>query len=284
MEFIKLKVCPKCDFDASNEYIDSAKYCSECDTELVDKLSFQSQNGCPVSSISDPATISTVSVIPDISERGILKRSKKTALILAILLGPFTWLYSYKKDSWKAAVGLGLTVSSAIGASIFCLLIKNALQIDYEDFPQVFIFIPLILMFVFIWLPIWIWAIIDVAKKKEWVLSGIETRNKNTAVLLAVFLSPWAWFYTYKKDAWKFWLSFIILNGVILAFWIFLSSRLRILDESMMNHVSTPFVTSISIVILAINIINFAIILSTIIIIAIRPAQWYENFGKIETP
>jgi len=32
-------------------------------------------------------------------------------------------------------------------------------------------------------------------------------KSKNIAVLLAVSLSWWTWLYTYKKDAWKFWLG-----------------------------------------------------------------------------
>ena len=33
-----------------------------------------------------------------------------------------------------------------------------------------------------------------------------EPKDKSVAVLLAVFLGCWTWVYTYKKDAWKFWL------------------------------------------------------------------------------
>jgi hypothetical protein len=32
-------------------------------------------------------------------------------------------------------------------------------------------------------------------------------KNKNTAILLAVSLSWWTWLYTYRKDAWKFWVG-----------------------------------------------------------------------------
>jgi len=34
------------------------------------------------------------------------KRIKTTAVLLAIFLGPWTWIYTFKKDSWKATVGL----------------------------------------------------------------------------------------------------------------------------------------------------------------------------------
>lgn len=30
-------------------------------------------------------------------------------------------------------------------------------------------------------------------------------RSKRTAVVLAVLLTFWTWYYTYRKDKWKFW-------------------------------------------------------------------------------
>lgn len=45
-------------------------------------------------------------------------------------------------------------------------------------------------------------------------------RSKSVAILLAILFGPWTWFYTYHRDAWKFWLgvslNFIILLTVIL--------------------------------------------------------------------
>lgn len=37
-----------------------------------------------------------------------------------------------------------------------------------------------------------------------------EGKSKTTSVLLAVFLSFWTWLYTFKKDAWKFWVGLVI--------------------------------------------------------------------------
>ena len=34
-------------------------------------------------------------------------------------------------------------------------------------------------------------------------------RSKKTAIILAIFLSYWAWLYSYKYDAWKFWLGLV---------------------------------------------------------------------------
>jgi hypothetical protein len=43
-------------------------------------------------------------------------------------------------------------------------------------------------------------------------------KSKATSVLLAVFLSFWTWLYTYKKDAWKFWVGLALaIFDIILA-------------------------------------------------------------------
>jgi len=43
-------------------------------------------------------------------------------------------------------------------------------------------------------------------------------KSKSTAVLLAVFLSFWTWCYTYKRDAWKFWLN-LVLGVLTVGIW-----------------------------------------------------------------
>ncbi len=44
-------------------------------------------------------------------------------------------------------------------------------------------------------------------------------KNKMISVLLAIFLSYWTWLYTYRKDAWKFWIGTgIVLIQIILFF------------------------------------------------------------------
>ena len=46
----------------------------------------------------------------------------------------------------------------------------------------------------------------------------LKSKDKTPAVLLAVFLGFWTWCYTYKKDAWKFWLN-LGLSVVSIGFW-----------------------------------------------------------------
>lgn len=45
---------------------------------------------------------------------------------------------------------------------------------------------------------------------------GPTPKSKTSAVLLAVFLGVWAWLYTYKFDAAKFWITFSV--GFVLFF------------------------------------------------------------------
>jgi Protein of unknown function (DUF2510) len=45
-------------------------------------------------------------------------------------------------------------------------------------------------------------------------------KSKTTAVLLAVFLGFWTWLYTYKTDAWKFWLNLGLGIVTIGIFWL----------------------------------------------------------------
>ena len=56
-------------------------------------------------------------------------------------------------------------------------------------------------------------------------------KSKTTAVLLAVFFAYWTWLYTYKTDAWKFWLN-IVLSIVTLGIWSFVAWVWAIIDQS----------------------------------------------------
>ena len=47
----------------------------------------------------------------------------------------------------------------------------------------------------------------------------VERKDKTAAILLAVFLGGWTWLYTYKKDAWKFWVSLALHITVFNPIW-----------------------------------------------------------------
>ena len=74
--------------------------------------------------------------------KGNTSKSKTTAVLLAVFLGGWTWLYTYQKDSWKFWLGIVLS-----------LIVFNPL------WSWLLLFIPNV--------AIWIWAIIDVSIKSN---------------------------------------------------------------------------------------------------------------------
>jgi ribosomal protein L37AE/L43A len=50
-------------------------------------------------------------------------------------------------------------------------------------------------------------------------LGDVKSKNKTVAILLALFLCFWTWCYSYKKDAWKFWLN-LSLSIISMGFWL----------------------------------------------------------------
>ncbi len=56
-------------------------------------------------------------------------------------------------------------------------------------------------------------------------------KDKTVAILLAVFLSLFTWLYTYKRDAWKFWVNFG-LSIVTFGFWGFIAWPWAIIDAA----------------------------------------------------
>lgn len=76
-------------------------------------------------------------------------KSKVASVLLAIFLGVFTWLYTYREDSTKFWLGAG------ISAAMFILSVLTLGIFLFVAFPVGF--------------GIWIWTIVDTATKKdEW--------------------------------------------------------------------------------------------------------------------
>ena len=58
------------------------------------------------------------------------RKDKTTAVLLAVFLGCWTWLYTYKKDSWKfwVALALHITVFNPVWTWILLFLPNIALH------------------------------------------------------------------------------------------------------------------------------------------------------------
>ncbi len=78
----------------------------------------------------------------------------------------------------------------------------------------------------------------------------VERKDKTAAVLLAIFLGNFAWLYTYKRDAWKFWLTFALHITIFNPLWTWILLFLP----------------------------NFALYIWSIIDMAARPQEFYDQY------
>jgi hypothetical protein len=81
--------------------------------------------------------------------QGASPRSKTTAVLLAVFLSFWTWLYTYKTDSKKFWIGLGASIVGAITAAFVVGIVIS--------------------------LGIWIWAIVDAAKRPDSFYASYRT-------------------------------------------------------------------------------------------------------------
>jgi hypothetical protein len=83
-------------------------------------------------------------------------KSKTASVLLAVFLTFWTWLYTVEKDWWKFVVGLVVGIAAAV------------LHV-YLNMPIIWLLVPNY--------TVWIWAIVDVAiKKNEWYRSYFVKR------------------------------------------------------------------------------------------------------------
>jgi hypothetical protein len=92
-------------------------FCVACANKLVPTAAFCPKCGTPRAHVPIQGV-----------NAGDGKKSKTTAVLLAVFLSYWTWLYSYKKDAAKFYVGLGLSFILVLGnilflASIWSLII-----------------------------------------------------------------------------------------------------------------------------------------------------------------
>ena len=79
-------------------------------------------------------------------------KSKTAAVLLAVFLSPFNWLYTYKKDKVKFWIALPFEVIATIIIATISLFVPFTMKLGF-----------------LISLPFWIWAIVDSSTKgKEW--------------------------------------------------------------------------------------------------------------------
>ncbi|MFC1915350.1 hypothetical protein ACFLW4_01455 [Chloroflexota bacterium] len=184
-------------------------------------------------------------------------RSKALAIVLSILFGPWAWIYTYHGNARKfwgsiilifVVLVITVTLSWPSGSYRFTdigtfTLFPLIIFIVFHDlFSAIisFFFVILLefesigrgldlnLMYVFLaWSIVWVWAIIDsIIKSKIMYKSEPEEKDKKKALIIAILFNYNAWLYTYNKDAWKFWSSFVVVTIFIPSIFILVSQFL----------------------------------------------------------
>jgi hypothetical protein len=153
----------------------SVKFCQSCGTKLPATAGFCSSCGTAAGSAPIAAPAPTYQPQP----AGAVSKNKTTAVLLAVFLGFWSWLYTFKINKTKFFIGLGAGFVAWIMQVTSLLL--NADDIDYyagcidyygADLVQALAectsYQPdytLAFLAGFITFGIWLWALIDNARK-----------------------------------------------------------------------------------------------------------------------
>jgi hypothetical protein len=100
---------------------------------------------------------------------------KTVAVLLALFLGPWTWLYTYRENTWKFWLGAVISVPSLIIFSVG-VIPHNEIEFDangnfignggFRFSNQIMVPVMLVVLVV------WIWAVADVClKHQDWYLT-----------------------------------------------------------------------------------------------------------------
>ncbi len=147
---------------------------------------------------------------------------KSTAIVLAVFLGFFSLLYTYKKDSRLFWICLASLVVSLI--PILLLWNYNPPPpdiskygemrfVDGPPFGEPYLIGSVLagISFTLVLCAAWVFTI-SLAIFRHWQDYKIGNDNgKHTGLWLSIILGPVSWLYRYDRDKWKFWLSLAIL-------------------------------------------------------------------------
>ncbi len=215
------------------------------------------------------------------------RRNRKTAILLAVFLGAWTWIYTYRRDAWKATLGLALQFSTIFITVLvwialrdyFGFISRTAGNITNEQIDQVFsLFMTIFIVFgSIIFAGIQIWAIADAAKAKGWELAEPKGRNKTAAILFAIFTSYMTWLYTYPKDVKKFWLGLAFASVFPLVSYLTWFDPYEIIGTQVIpqDYQLKSFLISLP---------GMAFWIIGIVLAAVRKSEWYKQGGQSSNP
>jgi hypothetical protein len=136
-------------------------FCVACANPLVQTAAFCPKCGTPRAYIpsQEPKT-------------GARQKSKNVAVVLAVFLSYWTWLYSYKQDAEKFFVGLGLSILLGFTSLLILngVVLANWRGAEFDFIVSAIIpgspFLSTYVITTYsLSVGLWIWAIVSAAKK-----------------------------------------------------------------------------------------------------------------------
>lgn len=150
-----------------------------------------------------------------------MEAKKGTAILLAILLGFWSWIYTFNRDWWKFCIGLALNAGAWL--AVFALMQRLRSEpphTDQMDDSGALLAASALVVSVFALglslITTWLASLFDAMVKSDSSYESAGGINKGIAILLTTFFGPFGLLYTHSKDWKKFW----ILNGLLLIVYI----------------------------------------------------------------
>lgn len=152
-----------------------ANFCASCGTGLVEGSGFCQSCGTPVGGAAP------VQQQQPVYQAAPKLKTKTAAVLLAVFLGYWSWLYTFKRDKLKFFIGVGVGVVAfivgiaSVVANISVITAREAcIEAAYVDLQAIlncyYIYAPdytVAYIFGFVAFGVNIWAIVDAARKKQ---------------------------------------------------------------------------------------------------------------------
>jgi hypothetical protein len=104
-----------------------------------------------------------------------------------------------------------------------------------------------------------------------------HSKSKVASILMAVFLGFWTWLYTYKKDAWKFWVSLGVGAVMTIAMVVIMVLVIANNAGDPENFFSTGFIQFMAVYI-GLIVVQSGISIWAIVDTIIKNDKWYDNY------
>jgi hypothetical protein len=104
-----------------------------------------------------------------LNTQSVTPKNKTAAVLLAVFLSFWTWLYTYRREGWKFWVSLALTSASMLVmalATFFIMTSYNNIPLPTDPFTA---WLLAWIIAYTIAIGLWVWAIVDTSvKNNDW--------------------------------------------------------------------------------------------------------------------